>query len=513
MKYIGNSSPCWTIKKEEETITRKGMNILKENREFQEIVGPGKYENIELPKIKSKPSIYSFEKSIKFSNEKYLNKMKNSYKNILNKEAKNIEAKFSKRNPRKISNQHGMKENGFTLSKRTNILKAQPDVPPPGSYELAMEGNKNYMPKYSFSYKAEDSVMLNNATSPELGPGTYWNEKSTFSKGIKFCTSDRGLEPLNEIKISVNKASTLTNSKETPEISLPKVKKSHSTFSKAARIADLNLVSSNLKVPGPGQYVLPDYFNLPIGQWKGRSYSIGGKLQSIDSNQRTPGPQTYVILNNAHEKPKGHTFAKADKDLFEATKRETSSKNDNKSEDYQNEELFIEQSRPQVKYRGGDIGKAPRLYEFKSSTPGPNSYEPEINLTRKQAPQVSIGSKSVVKKYKKFIDFQQRNPVPIDINYDSVEKGSKARKFQKAPRSPEEKFNQFKNGTKRYYDVRQKIGNRGFKFGSEPKVAYKKENISELGPGFYDIKQTLPQIQPWIKIKHKYEAIIQNIKN
>ena len=258
----------------------------------------------------------------------------------------------------------------------------------------------------------------------------------------------------------------------------------------------------NDRLPGPGQYELHDHFKAAIGQWKPRCFSISSKLiSSYNEKADIPGPSSYSISEHVYKKVGGHTFGKAEKDALGRIPEENLEFKNDQSDELQltNRKKSFEQK--SFKRKGGDIGKAPRLKAIQLTTPGPDSYDPLMNLITKNAPKVSIGTNRLVRRLKPIIEFEQKHPIELDIKYQSVEKNIKARKFAKARKMVSNQINCVKNGVNQQYNICVEIGKKGFSFGNELKAILKNQESSELGPGFYELKQTLPQIQPWIKLR------------
>lgn len=505
MKYIGNFSPCWSIKHPEEYLSAKAHQILQENRDFANIVGPGKYDAVNLPLIKEKPKVFTFEKSIKFSDDKFVKLLSTSFK----KQAQKNFDKIHETNKRNSSNRKESKvqRQNFSLGKRNLFENLKVGVPSPGAYDLANDIKKNQSPHVSFGYKSDNCVLINNKTPEELGPGVYMTEISSFKKGIKFSKSKRDLQPIEKQVESREKEicaiEKRKNSKNMRKSENSINVKLNPTFGKETRNAVYRNILLNLN-PGPGQYMIHDEMSAVPGKFKPKAYSMAGKFMvQNESTSKIPGPSSYVANPKLFDRSKSYSFGKALKqqDFLKNVDKcskivQDKSEGDSKEE----EELFIEEPKIAKFIKGGDISRALKLVQVIANVPGPGRYTPLIDFVKRKAPEIKIGSHSNVKMYKYLLNKENDGDIQLEPNFESVDKHKKFGRFGKGPRSPRHQIDPKIVGVNQQYDLRLKIGHNGFKFGNEQKLVAKVDDNSELGPGFYEIKNTMGQFQPWIKM-------------
>lgn len=516
MKYVGNSSPCWTIPKRNDNVSQRHKEVLSLIRKCDTEVGPGTYDPASLPDIRHPVKVNAFSKSPKFSDQRYLDLMKPSHKKSLGSDE---EAKHKL--PAKLARKHSFfhSEDGrhyFTKAARTSFEQGKPEAPGPGTYELAADIKKNKAPHHHFGYRDDESAMVSKSTSPDVGPGSYLGQRGEWGKGVAFNRSKRVLDPVviqDEGGGEVEKSRRLRESKENeagPQVNCDKkrsaVGKSKSNFAKASRNANFRQIMLNA-IPGPGQYTVPDGFKPQPGQWQPRAFSMAKRLQPLGAEATpSPGPANYDPKLPETRKSPGFVFGKSGS-VPVITTNDPGDFIDRTSFDPQgnkDENVRLGATNPFVT-RGGDIGRALRLGTRGSCSPGPAQYTINTALVQRKMPEIKIKKKCSVKNYKfLFFDSKSGNQ-PLTVNFEAVDPQVKGAAFGKGKRDAAQVLVKRPGEGVPQFDTRLPIGTGGFSFGSEPKSMLKKQELSELGPGFYELKQTFPQPQPWIKVTPKFE--------
>jgi hypothetical protein len=483
MKYVGNSSPCWTIKESKANLSNKAIEVLRNNRLYKEAVGPGKYKSDNDAIITKAQIVHRFQKASRLSIQESAQKL-NSFeqskmRKVTEKEIVTLNKLAERKNALSTSKPA---THSFSTGQRNHLKANTLDTPAPDSYNVSIEAVKSSFPKYSLAYKFDENQAVNRSTSPLLGPGAYDPEHVIINKGVKFGKSER--------QNKHEKTDNLERAKPSKKRIIVRSKRVNSTFGKSSKSQAINTMLKN-STPGPGQYQITDFLSLRNSN-QPKEQPTSSFVKIIKEKTSTPAPNAYQISMSLIEKSIGYKFGKANikvqNDLSNHHSPTTSNINEN--------EII---SAPLIKIKGGDIGRGLRNVLFQSTVPGPTDYTPIVNLTLKRSPEAIINSKKS-KRNIKVTDLEaETSKVISQVNYASVDRYSKARHFSKEQRLKPIKVDDSQSVLGQY-DLETKFNTVGFKFGKEVKTQLKKEIKTELGPGFYDLKQTIPQIQPWIKL-------------
>lgn len=518
MKYIGNSSPCWTIRKPEDTINQRFAEVLEDVRKYQREVGPGKYADSTIKSLLQSPIAHQFEKSPKFSDPKFLEAMKPEVKKRLLKEE--LTRKQTPDRPSRKKSQTRLedpKKHYFSKSQRTTFNFGDADAPGPGTYEMGCDIKKNKSPKFEFGYKVDDSLMVSNSTSPFVGPGCYLGQPNLSGKGVVFSKSKRELNFVSEKTEENERPSDANPTRNGREVSFPdkenkplitaaKKKNSKRTFGRASKNIAFKQLMMNLS-PGPGTYSLPESFKHNPTAWQARAFTMSKKWNHTTSDcSLYPGPASYQPKPIESEKYGGYCFGRSQSiGGLERQQKEAQPEKTNAEFDDLQQHQKAETKLGNFKTIGGDMSKAPRLKLSDNCSPGPANYQINYESVLRKMPEIKIKSRISVKNYKYLIEDSHSWKKLLEPNFKSIEPNTKGACFGKSKKEVCIPIKKEEGNQQQLINSRLPIGNKGFKFGTEQKAALKKEESSELGPGFYELKQTFPQPQPWMKISPKFE--------
>lgn len=518
MKYIGNSSPCWTIHKPEDTIDQRFVEVLEGARKYQHEVGPGKYADSSIKSLLRPPVAHRFEKSPKFSDPKFLEAMKPEVKRKLLKEEL-----ARKQSPNRLLRKQSQgqtddnKKHYFSKSQRITFDTGEPEAPGPGTYELGCDIKKNKSPKFEFGYKGDESLLVSKSTSPFVGPGCYLGQPNLSGKGVVFGKSKRELGTVTnktEENVSTPKISQICEGRESivqdkenkPAVTVAKIKIPKRTFGRASKNIAFKQLMMNLS-PGPGTYNIPESFKQNPAAWPAKAFTMSKKWNYTTSDSSLfPGPASYQPKIIESEKHAGYCFGRSHSiGTIQLQRNNMQTEKENVNADDLQQAQKADLKHAEFKTICGDIGKAPRLKPVDTCSPGPANYQINYDSVLRKMPEIKIKSRISVKNYKYLIEEAQHKNKLLEPNFQSIEPNSKGVCFGRSKKEVAMPIKKEEGVCQQINDNKLPIRPKGFKFGTEQKAALKKEESSELGPGFYELKQTFPQPQPWMKISPKFE--------
>lgn len=515
MKFIGVSSPCWTFKGVENEIKADHKEILAKRNKMKENLGPGKYDiSNEFEVLKKKPLVSNFGISARFPkiipaiNQSALDN--SAFPDRQNASSNKSIIKMSDSNNKIIKKKHcpsiGPKI-FFSSAARTDFSKTNTLIPGPGSYDVSMNIANLSEKKISFGYKSDCQSFGEQNINPEIGPGTYNPKYLQFIRGMKMTKSQSSMKMTNIQNKTMSKNDHNNSDlkkklpkKEINDSSKKVFKKSNQTFSKAKKDDNSKLLM-NCSGPGPTSYNVNEYNPNSFGNWKAKAFTISAKFLNIEEKPiHFVSPCEYNINSSFFKKNHGYSFSKAENvNKYESRVRlESQESFESKIKIDQKTENMINN------VKGGKIGKASRHFLQKSITPGPGSYDLVDPCVAAKNISFSIGNKtySRINKYNTDKEIEKK---PINVKLEAIFPQTKLGKFG----VDEKEINKVRyksekcNGVNRQYLTHSAIGQGGFSFKKSEKIAFEAEQNSEIGPGFYHISETVPQIQPWIKLRSK----------
>ena len=502
MKYIGNSSPCWTIQQPFQIISEKAKQILNEKHETFINIGPGKYSlEKEFKILKKNKSAFAFNISKRFPEVipcveiTPLEKLKSTPK-VSKIAFKSIIKNENQQKQEKLYNSFnsGTGQHFFSLSLRGEPSRNTMYVPGPGSYEVAKDLINNFGNKYNFGYRSQDLAQMT-LMDTNLGPGSYNPTYNEFVRGVKITKS---VASKNK-SINLEQKSQSSEKKQISQTGEPKFveKQQNRTFSQAPKNQFYKKLLKN-STPGPGSYNLCEINPSTFGNWKAKAYSLASKLPNL--NERSThliSPTAYTINQDLYKGHEGYSFPKA---------RELS-KIEVKSE----EKFFAKKNEKDSgltkfhKIRGGDFGNAKKNVFEKQCMPGPGAYNPNLSKVQQCQPSFSICAKIYSKKFSFFDENEGIQSPELNPNLKSILARPKLGKFGlQKKQTCEIKTMQKDTGENRFYTGHSEIVRGGYSFSTAKKFTKDLENNVEIGPGFYNLKNTIPQTQPWLKLENKY---------
>lgn len=494
MQYIGVSSPAWTIKQQENNLTENAHKILKQRKDIEKITGPGKYDQkTAMIFLHKKNEGYHFSKSIARKDNINENNCKQKHSKI----QFNISNRKSTSNGKKDKSKSvsSKPQTYFTTSERVIVSKQLKNFPGPGNYEVCTQ-NFGLSTPISFGYKASGSVFDLNDKDITVGPGSYTPFIKTSVKGFRIVQKQSFSKIIPEnIKSSIPNENIDNNHQIQIELSQKRISKK-GTFCQAPR--DVNPMNQKEnEIPGPGKYDVLKHDANVFGEWRARAFSLRSRpKQEIISTNTKNVPHAYNINRDFFKTGKSFSFFKAHKILNPS---DTSFIDDLTFQSGKN----LNGCPPKVvKVHGGYISKSGRLGDCSNKNPGPANYAPDYKLVEKNPHTAIFGEHSFTKRYRVYEE-QKEEPQLLDIKYQSIYPNHKLGKFGQDKKSTLEnnKYSISKNGKFMMYDVRTNVGGTGFSFGHSKREGPMENEIDEKGPGFYDLKSTIPQLQPWIKNK------------
>lgn len=526
MKYFGVSSPCWTFSGHDVAITGRPKEVVTGKTKLMSAMGPGKYTvDNEFRLLHKSQSTYSFGNAQRFKLPKTDQTTIEEPQPVSEVRARFPErpifreasASKSKNTRRHKSFAASSAQNFFTTSQRIGLSKNALFIPGPGTYDMPSDQQSLPCLKYSFGYKFDGFESKENS-SCNLGPGSYDPKPVELNSGVKM--NPQILLPKQPIKKLANKSANASHGlrnvesvktglgehpdkegKRNPD-DQRRHRKQHSTFSKASRDEYYRQLAKQ-SGPSPTTYNVHEMNPAQYGNWKAKAYSLGTKTANKrEEDGHQVAPWEYTVNPELFKKHKGFTFSKAEEKTKEKPIVVSQDSFESKSE---------MQEEPNVKLviKGGVFGKAERDQNRMSNAPGPGAYQPSYNLVNKTAPGTLIGAKLYRKRYK-FDDESENNKLSIlEPKYTGIDPNTKFGKFGSAVRQANQTKlvkSRFENVKDAMFDITQKIGVGGFTFDKSAKIPQVEDQNVEIGPGFYEIKSTIAQVQPWIKIQHKNQV-------
>jgi hypothetical protein len=405
-----------------------------------------------------------------------------------------------KNNVRSISFLGAIEKSQFGAAKRFLPNKTFTHTPGPGNYEFEGTIAKPDSLKYSFGYRSDVDVNGTLPTNPAIGPGSYYPKYTQFIKGFKISKSSK---PEKEGSIFITNEKNKLKDQQSKELRAPnmpmsankRVVKPRPTFAQAARDCDFKQTLRNVG-PSPATYLVNEHNPSEYGNWTAKAYTFGGKLPiSSEKPSTNPGPDSYTVNSGLLKNHRGFSFTKA-------IQKEPRMQSIHSKQSLNSQSDDEGPQKHAQKYRGGDFPKAKRNSSLLTIGPGPGAYQPKHQLVEKSPKKTLIGTKIYSRKQRKekeneggdrFIGAEDFKHVDAEVKLGSFGKANRRLNLDNAPLISDRRANP------QMYNVRRAIGAQGFSFAKRERYPQDPQENTEIGPGFYSIKSTVPQIQPWIK--------------
>ena len=495
MKYIGVSTPAWSIPKSNRKLNSKKSendNKEKNDSEIESEFSGLKDFNEFIEKLKKEGPLNRTEpRTTHLPTKKTEDPGPGSYhlgKNIIKKSNNKKKVDF-KEAQIEYKNKERLKQK----------LELKNYVPGPGSYSLYTSLIKKH--KAEFGWKDYNP----NPIERKLSPGRYNpNYQSIWknSKGprIRPSKNNKGRQKKVKIKEPMRKKSMIRSKSAKSENSKEKRKRNLSSLSYNSKnllrdtiyggtFSKFKKDSDNKKgLPGPGSYNL-NHTDISLNLAKKKGYRLIGRKNNSTERSVTPGPGDYNI---SIFRPKSVSFQKSKRTSYKkrAIRPGPGDYNINNSS--------------LTKATSFSLSKKPK--NDKSWVPGPSDYD--IDLNTFSGPKYEFNRV----KNENWIDKKIRNNItagPGYLNplYQAIWKNQASYKISQS------------------YDERKKLGKKKlepgpgdynvfntYHFPEGPKVSMatslrmQDEKFKTPGPGHYEIKHTIPQLQDYEKYKLDQEG-------
>ena len=443
MKFIGKSNPAWTI-----------LGRPKENELKKTSVGPGLY-NIKILNGKN-------EIKWTFPKEKKTVLLKKENKKIKNQKKEKEEKLILKYN-----DIYPVKNIGtFTTTNRNTFNKPNDIRLGPGSYDI-INNNKLSFKKCgpNFGTKLENIFSENNKNI--AGPGDYSPFTDNFIKGIKM--KNRKCSSVKNRRIKYRKFKI---SDKTYNVS-KKNKIFNSTFCKS-----IKLNKKEKDIPGPGFYNFGKYINLLK---KKKKFSFGQKTSlKFDNQENIPASNFYNTMNNNFKKKNiGGKFSRSKR--FKKEKRIQT-------------DFDLKLDCKKKRNTGFTFFRSRKFNEKKDKIPGPGHYK-LLSKNSKKGHTLNKQEKIFFKKSK----------IPGPCKYKITNKHKEKKNFKYSfNRANRFSLKNNENNSKQKKVKRLSFFNLNKTYdGPKTTMATSKrfkddDPNNDIGPASYNIKSTIPHIQPWI---------------
>lgn len=497
MQYIGVSSPVWTFPDHQHKISHKAANAMSERREYQHTIGPDTYATDSGKKQKHGYTFAHFPRWQETATNGKPGMPQTS-------RIKRTSFKLEKRS--KSLRLHALdqiqKQAFFTTAKRTFPEIDIRDNPAPTAYDPEAVALKSRAPKYTFGYAADRSQAETEMAA--VGPGAYDPVVSYKVKGGAFAPKRKLITPPT-VRLPASSVRQLPAVDLTDYWSFLRKKSSDTrkTFAKAPRNSALLIGDS--QTPGPALYDTRTNIN-PQHSTQPKGFSLGGRLplQTPSSKLQTPEFR-YNIDRDFFRSGRSYSFSKATREQPKIKPK------DIKTADYERDfsvnsgDQQPPLNSPKLPYRvrGGTIGTSLRTTNLPTSNPGPCDYENCFSIIAKNHPKTIFGRSVYVKKLHPKEPENSQKTTPKQLNYNAIDKATKYGTFGLAARADPVP----KDHSDKFYNIGENTTNArtGISFAHAFRFPPRPAGPLEIGPGFYNLKPTIPQPQPWVKVQPRFD--------